>query len=202
MIQAGEPEKKKSLLSKLPRLGRVSQLMLLVGAFLVLFIPLMVIYQQQAGRQAELQTSLANVGKILASPATGTETLDAEMRKAKAELESAQSIYPDPEQGPELVDAMLKLAESSGIAITKTAVTQSQRTIAVVDKKETKLPVLAFKIDLTGQVPKFQSFLMALEEKFPTSEIGKVKITVAEKEGQEDTASMEIDIVCYARSKN
>lgn len=202
MIQPQEPEKKKSLLSRLPRLGRVSQLMLLVGGFLVLFIPLMVIYQQQAGRQAELGTSLANVRKILASPALGTEVLDAEMRKAKVDLESAQNIYPDPEQGPELVDAMLKLAESSGITITKTAVTPSQKTIAVVDKKETRLPVLAFKMDLTGQVPRFQSFLLAVGDKFPTSEIRKVKIAVAEKEGQEDTASIEIDIVCYARSKN
>jgi hypothetical protein len=50
-------------------------------------------------------------------------------------------------------------------------------------------------------VPKFQNFLLALDNKLPTSQIMKVTFTMVGEEGEEDTASITIDILCYEGSE-
>jgi hypothetical protein len=76
----------------------------------------------------------------------------------------------------------------------------SAQTVTVGNDKIT-FQVLTFVLDLKGQVANFQNFLLALEGKLPTSEIKAVNITVAEKKGEEDTATVKLDVFCYGSSK-
>jgi hypothetical protein len=50
-------------------------------------------------------------------------------------------------------------------------------------------------MDLSGQIPKFQNFLLSLGSQFPTSVFSKIAFRVAEKEGDADTANLIISIL-------
>jgi hypothetical protein len=195
MIQPETPEKKKGFLDRLPKLGRTSQLVLLIGIFLILFIPLMLINNQQPAKQAALKATLVNLERILAVEETPKDKLEAELGQIEAETEAAKAIFPNTSQSPpEILDSLFELAELNDIYVTQTKVSTSQL-------KETIGPILTFQIGLKGQVPKFQNFLLALDDKLPTSQITKVTFTIAGEEGEEDTASITIEILCYEGSK-
>lgn len=200
MIRPESEEKKKSWLDRLPKLGRASQLILLVGIFLILFIPMWMIYQQQPAKQAQLEQELSNLETILAAPTTKKDILEAEIKQAEAELEAAKAVFLDPNQGPEIIDRLLELAESNDIDVTKTEVSTSQEKITVGENK-IEYPMLTFDIDLKGQVPRFQNFLLALDDNFPTCQVKEVKFSITEEEGEEDTASIKIDLFCYEGSE-
>ncbi|MBC8275295.1 MAG: hypothetical protein H8E40_10045 [Chloroflexi bacterium] len=194
MIQPETTEKKKGLLDRLPRLGRVSQLILLIGAFLIIFIPIWFVDQQQSKRQNELKATLANLDRILAVEETPKAKLEAELAQATAETEATKAIFPNLNQSPEIIDSLLELAELNDIYITQTKVSSSQ-------PKEAIGPTLIIQLSLKGQVPKFQNFLLALDNKLPTSQITQLTFNIVGEEGAEDTASIKIDILCYEGSK-
>lgn len=195
MIQHDTPEKKgKGFLDRLPKLGRVSQLVLLIGIFLVIFIPLWIIDQQQPERQSQLEASLSNLQKILATGQTPKAKYEAELAQATADSEAAKAVFPSPNQAPEILDSLLALAKQNDIAVTQTAITTSTPSGSLG-------PVLTFKLGLTGQIPKFQNFLLALDNKLPTSQIGAVTFTTAQTGQEYDTASVTVAVLCYGGGK-
>ena len=190
MVQPEPPQQKKSFLDRLPRLSRVSQLLLLIGIFLILLIPLLFINQQQVQKQAQLRTTLANLQKALAAEEPPQAKLQDKLEQLQAQIESAQATYPHPDSTPEILDSLLELAELHDIYVTSTSVASSQ-------PKEAIGPVITIKLGLKGQVPKFQNFLLALDERFPSAQIEQVSFTIATEEGEEDTATITIEILCY-----
>lgn len=185
-----EQEKKKGILDRLPKLGRVSQLILLIGGFLVIFIPLSTVNQQQPDKQADLNATLANLRKILSVEQTPKAQFEAQLAQVTAEIETAKAVLPGANKAPEILDSLLELAELNDINITATQVTASTPTGAIG-------PVFTITLGLRGQMPKFQNFLLALDDKLPTSHIKQVSFTVAAGEEAEDTASVTLDVFCY-----
>ena len=203
MIRPEKPEEQKTWLDKLPKLGRVSQLILLVGIFLIAFIPLWVIYQQQPSKQASLGQELSLLQRILAVPETqapSKDKLGAELSQLEKEAESNKEHFPNPDQGTEIIDRMLDIAQSNDIDITQTQTSTSLQSIDE-DKDETEWVVLTIEIDLTGQVAKFQNFLLDIDEELPTCEVNTIDFTLAVDETDEDTANLKIDVFCYASNE-
>jgi hypothetical protein len=194
MIQPEATEKKKGFLDRLPKLGRVSQLVLLIGVFLVIFIPLWLINQQLPERQVQLEATLSNLQRILAMGQTPKVKYEAELAQATADSEAAKASFPAPNQAPEILDSLLALAQQNDIYVTQTAITTSTPTDSIG-------PVLTFQLGLKGQIPKFENFLLALDTKLPTSQIKQFTFTVAGAGEEYDTASIGIDILCYGESK-
>jgi len=190
MLQPEATEKKKGVLDRLPKLGRVSQLILLIGGFLVIFVPLWMINQQQPARQAELETTFNNLQRILIVGQTPKAQYEADLAQATAGTEAAKAVVPSPNQSPEILDILLQLAAQNDIYVTQTAVSTSTPSGSIG-------PVLTFSLGLKGQIPKFQNFLLALDTKLPTSQIKTVKFTVAQTGEEYDTASLAIDVLCY-----
>ena len=191
MIQPEAPEeKKKGLADKLPKIGRLSQLILLIGVFLIIFIPLLLLNQQQPKKQNELKATLANLNSILAVEETPKAKLEAELAQVEAETEAIRATFPSINQSPEIIDTLLEMAELNDIYVTQTKVSSSEPEGAIG-------PTLIIQITLNGQVPKFQNFLLALDNKFPTSQITKLFFTIVGEEGVEDHANITIDILCY-----
>ena len=195
MIIPEEPKKKGNLLERLPRLGKTSLMLLIAGIFLILFIPLAVIYQQQPPKQAEMKHELSLLQKILAVPETKKEALKAQTKKVEAEAEAALDAFPKLNQSLDIIDELLELAELNDIVITYTATTAPAK-----DARKATFPELTFEVHLTGQVPKFQNFILAIDDRFPTSQLKTVDIAVAEDEGEEDKAVLKIEISCYEGS--
>jgi hypothetical protein len=190
MIQSETPEKKKGLLDRLPKMGRISQLILLIGVFLIIFIPLWMINQQQPEKQATLSATLVNLQKILSGGQAPKTNFEAELAQVTAEAEAAKAVFPSSDQAPEIIDSLLELAELNDINVTQTAVSISRPAGAIG-------PVLTITLGLKGQVPKFQNFLLALDTKLPTSQITSVNFTIAGVEEAEDTAGVTLNVFCY-----
>ena len=192
MTQPETTEKKKSILDRLPKMGRISQLILLIGGFLIIFIPLWLINQQQPERQSQLEATLTNLQKIVAVEQTPKAKLEAELAQVTADSDVAKAVFPRPDQAPEILDSLLELAELNDIYITQTAVSTSTGSIG---------PVLSFTLGLKGQIPKFENFLLALDTKLPTSQIKQFTFTVTGVEEGYDTASVTIEVLCYGGGK-
>ena len=200
MIQPEEPEQKRSFLDRLPRVGRLSQFVLLVGIFLILFVMLSMIYLQQPARQAELERELSLLETILAVPMTQKEELEAEISQIEAETQVAREQFPAPAQAAEIVDTLLGLAEDNDIDVTVTQQARYQWTIGEVEDAIV-WPVTTFVVDLKGQVPKFQNFILALDDRLPACQVREVYMLVACVEGEEDTGTVIIDVFHYEGSE-
>jgi len=194
MTQPEATEKKKGILDRLPKLGRVSQLILLIGGFLVIFIPLFLINQQQPAKQIVLKNTLDNLQKVLSVAESPKARFESELAQTTAETEAAKAVFPGANQSPEILDILSQLAEQNDIYITQTAVSSST-------PKGSIGPILTFSLGLKGQIPKFQNFLLALDTKLPTSQIGNFTFTVAGKGEEYDTASLTINVFSYAGDK-
>jgi hypothetical protein len=194
MVQQESPEKKKGFLDRLPKLGRVSQLILVIGGFLVIFVPLLLIYQQQPQKQIELKNTLANLQKVLAVAETPKAKYEAELAQATAENDAAMAVFPAPDQSPAVLEILSQLASENDIYVTGTAVSSSTPSGSIG-------PVLSFSLNLKGQVPKFENFLLALDTKLPTARITSVTFAIASEGKEYDTAAVKIDVLTYAGSQ-
>jgi hypothetical protein len=191
MIEPGQ-EKKKGFLDRLPKLGRISQLVLVIGIFLVIFVPLFVINQQQPERQSQLEATLSNLQKIVTPVQTPKAKFEADLAQATADTEAAKATFPSPQGSPQILDSLRELAEVNDIYITATKVATSTGSIGTV---------LTVTLNLQGQVSKFQNFLLGLDTKLPTSQIKQVTFTIIGVEGEYDTATVVMDVLCYGGSK-
>jgi hypothetical protein len=192
MMEPGQ-EKKKGFLDRLPRMGRISQLILIVAVFAALFGALLFIRGQLTSSQSNLDKTLANLQKITGPQQTPQTKFETDLAQAKAEAEAARASFPDPQGVPEIMDVLKKLADDNDIYITGTKIATSSPAGGIG-------PIISINVTLKGQVPKFQNFLLGLDTNLPTSQIKIVSFTVAAEEGEYDTASMSIDVQSYGGS--
>ncbi len=196
MIQIEQKGKKKSnIASKLPKLGKISQLILLIGIFAIILVPLTLIERQQPAKQAELKGTLANLEKILSATPAREEELQSQIDKINAEIKVTNQLYPDADQIFNIIDILLELALLNDVTVTKITAEEPQS-----NKEKSDFNSISFVINLSGQVPKFQNFILSLDDRFPTSEVTEVNITIAVDEETEDTAAIEFDINSIKKS--
>jgi hypothetical protein len=168
MQQPEAPEKKtKGILDRLPKLGRSSQLILLIGIFIAVFAGLLLLNRQLTTTEKGLKSNLTNLQRILNVQQTPQAKYEAELAQVTADTEAAKATFPEPNQAPEILDVLRELAEQQNIAITKTAVSEDT-------PKGSIGPVLTVELGLSGQVPMFENFLLGLDSKLPTSQIKKL----------------------------
>jgi type II secretory pathway pseudopilin PulG len=190
MMEPGQ-EKKRGFLDRLPKLGRLSQLVLVIGIFLLIFVPLWIINQQQPEKQRQFEATLSNLQKILSPQQTSQANFEADLAQATADAEAAKATFPNPQGSPQILDTLRKLADDNDISITATKVAPSTGSIGTV---------LTVTLNLQGQVPKFQNFLLGLDTALPTSQINRVSFTITGVAGEYDTATVVIDVLCYGGS--
>lgn len=193
MFEPGQ-EKKRGFLDRLPKLGRVSQLVLVIGIFLVIFVPLWVINQQQPQRQRQFEATLSNLQKILSPQQTSqAANFEADLAQATADAEAAKAAFPSSQGSPQILDTLRKLADDNDISITAAKVGTSTPAGSIGT-------VLTVSLNLQGQVPKFQNFLLGLDTELPTSQINQVSFTITGVAGEYDTATVVIDVLSYGGS--
>jgi hypothetical protein len=186
--------KKKGFLDRLPKLGRVSQLVLLIGIFLLIFVPLFVINQKQPETQTGYQNTLANLQRIISGEQAPKAKYEADLVQATADAAAERASFPAPDQAPEILDKLLGMAEDNDIYVTNTSITSTT-------PKGSIGPVLTFTLGFKGQIPKFENFMLALDTKLPSSQIKQFTFTTAATEQEYDTASIAIDVLCYGGTK-
>jgi hypothetical protein len=195
MVIQPETEKKGTgVIERLPKLGRISQLMLVIGIFLVIFIGLWFINQKQTEPQSGYQSQIANLQRIISGEQTPKSKYEADLAQVTAEATAARAAFPAPNQAPEILDTLLEMAQSNDIYVTSTSVTSTT-------PKGSIGAALNFTLGFKGQIPMFENFMLALDTKLPSSQIREYTFTVATSEQEYDTASISIDVLCYGENK-
>jgi cell division protein FtsL len=186
MEQRGTQVEKK--VSKVPRLSKLSKLLLIVGVFIIVMVPIAMVYRQQPVNRFEMEQELTNLQKILAVPLTEKERLQAEINKAEAVTEVALESFPKLNPGVDIVEGLFELADKSDLIITYV------ETELPKEEELEDYPFLIFTISITGQISKVQNFLLMVNDRYPTSVMKKAEFIVLESEGLEDISILTINI--------
>jgi cell division protein FtsL len=174
--------------SKVPRLSKLSRLLLIVGVFIIIIVPIAMVYRQQPIKRSAMEQELTNLQKILAVPLTEKERLQAEIRKAEAVKEVAEESFPKMNPGVDIVEGLFELADKSDLIITYI------ETELPDEDKETDYPYLVFTISITGQISKVQNFLLQVNDRYPTSVMKNAELVILEGQGLEDVSVLTVNI--------
>jgi hypothetical protein len=189
----GSGKQKPTLFSRLPKLGRVSQLVLLIGVFLIILIPLILIQNQQKLERNEYEQQIAMLQKILATPYTQAATLQDEISQAETTLNVVKNKFPTEYYAKEALNEMFDIADSDGVDIIKAESSIVDLTI-VEDAIQTTYPSLLCDLSLEGDSAKIQNFLIDLKE-LETCRFNVITINTAVDENSEDTAVISLHVV-------
>ena len=174
--------------SKVPRLSKLSRLLLIVGVFIIIMVPIAMVYRQQPIKRSAMEQELTNLQKILAVPLTEKERLQAEISKAEAVKEVAEESFPKMNPGVDIVEGLFELADKSDLIINYI------ETELPDEGEETDYPYLIFTISITGQISKVQNFLLQVNDRYPTSVMKNAELVILEGEGLEDVSVLTVNI--------
>jgi cell division protein FtsL len=186
-------KKKPTLSSRLPKLGRVSRLILLIGIFLIILIPLILIQNQQRANQVDYEQQIQMLQKILAKPYTQLTSVEDEIQKAKADLTSIENKFPAENRTADIVDELIKLAGRNDVDVTKVTTSISEETVVMGTAKVT-YPSMLCTINIKGDSAKFQNFLIEIN-RLETGNIASINMTMTTLASEFDTATITIDIL-------
>jgi Tfp pilus assembly protein PilO len=189
----GAGKQKPTLFSRLPKLGRVSQLVLLIGVFLIIIIPLILIQNQQRLEQTEYEQQIALLQRILSTPYTQAATLEDELRQAETSLSIIKNKFPTQYYAKEALNDLFRIARSNGVAIVKASTSIGELTLTEGSVKTT-YPSLMCDLGIAGDSAKFQNFLVGIRE-LETCRINSITINMAVDVKEEDSAMLDLQIL-------
>jgi hypothetical protein len=188
---------KSNIFQKLPRLSTAIWLLIVSALFLIVAIPMFLSFFSELSTQtllksqlAQLQTRYNDLQKQTGSQAA----LLTEVTTLKSDIDKSRLSYRNIEDSIEVSQALIDLAWKYDITINNLTMSQGMGKYSGLD-----YPVLTYVLDLTGQVPAFQNFLLAVGNKLPSSEAVKVVFSPAVEQGQLDKAAITIRVVCNKR---
>ncbi len=190
-----EATTRKKFIDKLGQLGKTKRLVLIFVIFVVVFVPLVMIYQQQPARVVALKQELSSLSAVVLASNTKKTGLESAVNKAEAELKLAKNMFARIENSPEIVDRFLSLAKSNNLEIVRTQQSKSPAKMTQ-NKKTIEYILLTVELDAKGQIPDVLHFLINIDSEIPMSRIKAVKINVAPSENELDTATIVMELFC------
>ena len=185
---------KGSILQRLPRLSTPVWILIIACLFLIVMIPLVMGYMEQAAKQQALKLQISQLQSqydSLKAKVASQPSLTAEVGKLKTEADAAKLAYKAVAFNPEVSQLIMDLAWANDVTITNMGVSSARSKI--LDKD---YPVLVYSLSMTGQVANFQNFLSAIGRELPSSEYTSITIKPATVEGELDSASMGVRVYC------
>jgi hypothetical protein len=172
------------------RISRTALVVLLVVAFLVVFIPSLVIAKQQEKRQLELEHELNNLKIIQASSSPERTKLEDQIKEVESQLNTVRAAYPGPRYSTQIVTNLMALADRHDVDIVQTRVKlesgQSEK-----DSNPGRGKHFDITLRVEGQVPKLQNFIMELKT-YDTLLVDSFYISIAGLETEMDSATLSL----------
>jgi hypothetical protein len=174
------------------RLNKISQWLLI--AIGIAIVAMGFAYQGQAKEQEEIEkkinAELAQFETISEQPVPDpTVNLQVTLDEAQAELLEANGMFVDISQSVEISDNLYTLAGSCGLSVLEMGMTMAYKSI-----DEITYLVLTVTVKLEGKVAKLLAFVDKVGKEWASVEIESLEIEMADSEGEEDTASIDINI--------
>lgn len=156
----------------MPKISRITQLILVLGILLILFVALFMVWQGQVKAQENLKKELTSARTILAKPSPPKLTdLEAKIRAAEAELRATEALFPPLEQSLDITDNLFKLAKQSQLEVVGMSTAIIKKKIDKVDYQ-----VIHLELELEGQIASMVGFIDKLKTELPTAEIVSVSL--------------------------
>jgi hypothetical protein len=109
----------------------------------------------------------------------------------KNDVDKTRLLYRNVDDSIEVSQDLIDLAWKYDITVNNMTMSQS-----IGKYSGLEYPVLVYVLDMTGQVPAFQNFLLAVGSKLPSSQVASVLISPAVEQGKLDKATVTIKVVC------
>lgn len=154
----------------MPKISRVSQLILVLGILLILFVALFMVWKNQVEAQENLKKELTLSRTILAKPSPLTD-LATKIRAAEAELQATEALFPPLDQSQDFIDNLFKLAKQSQLEVVGMSISIIKKKIDKVDYQ-----VIHLKLELEGQIASMVGFIDRLKTELPTAEFVSVSL--------------------------
>jgi hypothetical protein len=188
-----EVKQKKNIMDRLPKLSRVSLLIIFIGAFLIIIIPLIMVQNSEKAKQADYRQQVQMLENIVANPATQVSALEDDIRQAETRLDNYQNMFPAEINNTTAIDELILLADLNNVYVVK--LTSSLRDITVTsDGKKFVKPSLVCGLSVAGDSANIQKFLIELD-KVPPCTINTVTMSMALTESNMDTAIIDLQIL-------
>ena len=186
-----------SILQRLPRLSTSIWLIVILCLFLIAMIPLATGYMAQSSQQQALRMQVSQLQSqydAVKAKMAGQASLSTDVGKLKAEADAATKLYEEGCDNLLSSQILMDLAWKNDVTITSMSVSSAQSKIL-----DTTYPGFSYSLSLSGQVAGFQNFLIAVDKRFPSSQYQNITITPATVEGNLDSASISIQILCNSQ---
>jgi hypothetical protein len=191
-------DNKKSILSRIPKLGNTSQLIIIIGIFLIILIPMIIINLQQVPIQNQINKDIAAIQNILSTPLAQNADTIAEIKRTETEKLTLISRFASESSSSLIAEQLMQLAKKYNIVIGKLQTSSSQVSM-VVSQNSTKtidFPAISILLTMQGQAAQFSNYLIALEA-VPSAKISSIDIHLAQNKGEDDSAIIKLDILIY-----
>jgi hypothetical protein len=185
---------KSNIFQKLPRLSTSIWLLIVFSLFFIIAVPMFLGFFSEMSSQTLLRGQLAQLQSRYndLQKQTGSQAaLLGEVTALKVDVDKARLSYRNVEDSIEVSQDLVDLAWKYDVTIN--AMTMSQ---SLAKYSGLEYPVLVYMLDMTGQVPAFQNFLLAVGNKLPSSQVASVVISPASDQGKLDKATITIKVVC------
>jgi hypothetical protein len=183
-----------NIFRKLPRLSTTVWLLIVSALILIFAVPLFLGYFGEASSQSlqknllnQLQTRYNDLQKQSGSQAA----LLSEVTALTKDVEKAKLSYGNVDNSIEVSRDLIELAWKYDITINSMNMAQVKTKYSGIE-----YPVLVYVISMTGQVPAFQNFLIAVGNKLPSSQVSQIIIQPAVEQGKLDKATINLQVVC------
>ena len=177
----------------MPKISKVSQLILILGILLIAFIGMFMVWRGQAGATESLKQNLEQARstqtKLTQSPPAKAADLESRIGSVEAELQTMKASFPEPDQSLEITENLFNLAKQCDLEVTDMATTLIKKRI---DKVEYQ--VLNLEVTLEGDVASMVGFVDKVKTELPTAEITSVSLNKAETVEELDTGEVELYI--------
>jgi hypothetical protein len=182
------------IMQRLPRLSTPVWLIIIVALVLVAAIPMAITYADETAKQGPLRQSLsklqaqnADLQKQLSSKGSLTTQINA----LKTEVEAAKGHYGNACDSIETSRDLINMAWQYDITIVSMSANPVKSKIAGKDYSGT-----SYVLSMSGQVSNFQNFLIALGNRFASSQPADILVLPAVQEGTLDHATLTITVIC------
>jgi len=178
----------------LPKIGRITQLILVLGIFVIVSGALFLIWRGQVETQENLKKDLALARTLLAKPPITLADLEDKIKAAEAELKATEALFPKLEQSLEITDSLIKLAERFNLRVTGMSTRVISKKIEKVDYQ-----VINLELELQGSIASILGFIAKLVKELPAAEIASVSLDKAKTVRELDVGKIGLHVYTERR---
>lgn len=189
MATAVKTAPRSGALDKLPKISRLSVLILMVGIFVIVMVALLLLLNQQKAETPALQNEISNLRKIASGVSVQLSALREEVAAEERAVAGLKSGLPVATEGANINEQILKLSQASDVHVTKISAVPGEITLGSYKGK-----AMVYTIALSGEGGKIQGFISSLRQ-IESGNVSSVSISPSGSESVMDVGQVVLQVM-------